>query len=169
MGIHHRKFSEVPLDALFPRLSPAGIEQMTAAAAVVDEVRPSADGPGWDFYPEHLDTPIQPGFAVQLLTTTISAPHDGNDDWLEFSLDVSWSRPTTLAIAVDVGVACWCPTDHGTHYVLDIKRETGPGDALAFAFTQAANDLARRWRDDPHNPSTQRLAAGLPDRPPHAL
>ncbi|MGR7002007.1 hypothetical protein ACU686_34935 [Yinghuangia aomiensis] len=95
-----------------------------------------------------------------ILCTTVSVDVRSGD-WTELELDVCWTRTGCHEVTAQLGIACLCPADHGTHYVERFVQETGCGRSMAEAFERAARQVVQ-WTSAPSAPSFWRVRAGLP-------
>ncbi|MEU8123607.1 hypothetical protein AB0C21_33255 [Spirillospora sp. NPDC049024] len=162
MFMERGAFDDVPLHALFPQSDAGDLERMRSASRALDAKRPPAQQPLWEWAPHHavFSRDQAPGTVAEILLTTIPI-YDQEADWLEFELDVSWTREGLLCASAAVSVACWCDKDHGTHYVDPLALVVDNGISLGHAFENAANRTVS-WLEDPRDPSWWRARADLP-------
>ncbi|MFE9046535.1 hypothetical protein ACFYOG_37380 [Streptomyces sp. NPDC007818] len=155
-------FDDVPLNALFPLLTPADVDSLRQAAGTVNTARAGKATAGWEWAVEHAVFPgTQPGTPVLLGLDVVE--HAGDGDQLEFLLQVVWIGPGRLAIDVAVNVACWCEADHATHDVDALRLVVGEETSLPDAFRIGVERLTG-WLADPYNADHWRAMAGLPSR-----
>lgn len=153
--------SAMPLEQLFPRITAADAARMRTAMAALDAARPAEDAPTWHWMPGHATFPgtAQPGTPVIICTAVTM--NNRLSDWTEFELDICWTPDGRLEVTAQVGVGCWCPTDHNTHYVEQINLSIDDTHCLAEAFEKATEQIIT-WAAGPSDPSIWRQAAGLP-------
>jgi hypothetical protein len=155
-------FKDVPLAALFPQLPTAEVESLQCSARRVDAARVRDSVPEWQWAPTHAVFPGPgPGSAVILLAETNE--HADSSDHLAFHLDVFWTDEGRLSVSAAVNVACWCETDHATHYVDDLTLLVKGDTSLGQAFQECAEQLIS-WLENPREPDYWRERAVLPLR-----
>lgn len=163
MTMQSGRFDGVPLATLFPQAEPADHLRMRHAAATLDAERTTGAEPRWEWFPQHI---IWPGadihFVPQILSTTVSL-YDKETDWLELVLDVEWTDEGVLNVCVAVSVACWCPTDHNTHYVNERDLAIDDRTSLGAAFEAGVGQLIELLAGS-RDPEAWRLHSGLPLR-----
>lgn len=134
-------FARAPLDLLFPGIGEDVVTRLRAAAAFLDAARPSGDPPKWHWTPDHAVFPGPGAVGIPVVLCTAVSMDDGPDDWTEYELDVCWTRRGSLLTTAQVGVACRCEVDHGTHYVEELALEVGNDLSLAETFERAAHQV----------------------------
>ena len=152
---------ELPIDRLLPSASQHVRDQLREIGRGLE--LSVADGrPSWYGYPGHLPpSEIPPRTFFAILGVSIGYHNRRNDDWLDLSLEIGWRRPRLLSVEFDIGVACWCEDDHGTHYVVDCRETVGDDDQLVHTFERLAAELVARWRSGPHEAKAVRARVGL--------
>ncbi|MFI5974949.1 hypothetical protein [Streptomyces sp. NPDC051452] len=155
----------VPMEVLFRGLDASGRQRMLRAATRVDAARPTGQVPQWQWFPDHIKRPDIhiDGAIPEILLSEISL-YDEGGDWLEATIDVEWTPAGRLNVCAAMGMACWCPEDHGTHYAPSLNVPAGGMTSLCEAFEVAAHHLVGWLRGSP-NPAHWRARANLPQRP----
>ncbi|WTW98210.1 hypothetical protein OG216_34895 [Streptomycetaceae bacterium NBC_01309] len=144
-------FTDAPLGLLFPSIESPDEARLRAAAAAVDAVRGPGGRTTWHWAPE----------PSQVMVCTAVSADDRPGDWTELQLDICSTTTGFYEVTAQLGIACLCPADHGTHYVERFSQEVGCGRSLAEAFERAAHQVVR-WTSAPSDPSFWRTRAGLP-------
>lgn len=152
----------VPLALLFPETPVADLELIRAAGAGLDRAR-SGFGTTWEWAPRHATFPDPPVAGIPGILLVATVVESAGSDWLEFDLDVQWTRQGRLQVVAAVNVACWCATNHNTHYVDKLVLTIDPGASLGRAF-ETASRLMITWLEDPHTADWWRAKARLPSR-----
>jgi hypothetical protein len=165
MTMMYGPLDDVPMEVLFPGLEAPGRQRMLRAAAAVDAARPAGQVPRWQWFPDHIERPdtLMDGAVPEILLSEISL-HDEGDDWLEAAIDVEWTPAGRLNVCVAMGMACWCPEDHGTHYAPSLDVSADDTASLDEAFGVAAHRLVD-WLSGSRDPDHWRARANLPQRP----
>jgi hypothetical protein len=154
----------VPLEGLFHGLDAPGRQRMLHAAAAVDAAHPTGHVPQWQWFPDHVERPaVQSDGAVpEILLSEISL-YDEGGDWLEAVIDVEWTPAGRLNVCAAMGMACWCPKDHGTHYAPLLNVPVDDTTSLDEAFEVAAHVLVD-WLSGSRDPAHWRERTKLPQR-----
>ena len=84
-------------------------------------------------------------------------------DWLELDIDIAWEPE--LAVTASAHVACWCPDNHNTHYVLETRWPVASAHDLVERFAAGTAILTEVLNTGPFDPSIWRVQACLPDAP----
>ena len=154
--------AEVPLPSLFPHATNDDLDRIRRAATAFDRARLEY-GITWEWALQHATFSETPTTGIPEILLAVITVDSQDSDWLEFDLDVEWTPHGLLRVVAAVSVACWCDTDHNTHYVdqvtLTIDQETRLGEAFETASRQMIS-----WARDPHTPPWWRAEAGLPSR-----
>jgi hypothetical protein len=154
------RFEEVPLAELFPDATPDDFDRMRAVAARVDAVRP--DAPLWDWRVDHAHRPVGVSGYFGILLTSVVLDSEASD-WHELFLEIEWQPNGQRRAWAAVNIACWCETDHGTHYPVEVAEEITGDAALGAALERVVGPFLE-WLEDPIDPSVWRERAGLPQR-----
>ncbi|MFB7949548.1 hypothetical protein ACFC6L_32095 [Kitasatospora phosalacinea] len=155
---------DIPLSALFPRLSAGDVESLQRAARNVGGTGPEAAADGWDWWPEHAVFAGPPSRARVILILCVVQPSEASD-WLEFQLQVGWTGLGQHEVTASVNVGCWCETDHGTHDVDVLKVVVGDETSLPRVFAACAERMTV-WMTDPRDADYWRTREDLPVRQP---
>lgn len=164
MTMMHGSLDGVPMEVLFRGLDAPGRQRMLHAAAAVDAARLTGQVPQWQWFPDHIERPeVQIDGAVpEILLSEISL-YDEGGDWLEAAIDVEWTPNGRLSVCAAMGMACWCPEDHGTHYAPLLNVPADDTTSLEEAFEIAAHHLVD-WLSGSRDPAHWRARANLPQR-----
>jgi hypothetical protein len=153
--------SDVDFDSLFGVFIPETLRTRLVEAGQTIEALPGVGTrSGW-----WVVASVNEHEKVSLLSTTVTA-WKGQDDWLEFDVDV-WRTPGTppaMEVEVMVGVACMCETNHNMHWVHSVSWAVDTPEAVANAL-HAAAEVFGRWFEDPGDANRWRTWAGLPTQP----
>ncbi|MFF4787367.1 hypothetical protein ACFY3E_39365 [Streptomyces griseorubiginosus] len=154
----------VPMEVLFLGLDAPGRQRMLRAAAAVDAARPTGQVPQWQWFPDHIQRPDVhiDGAAPEILLSEISL-YDEGGDWLEAAIDVEWTPAGRLNVCATMGMACWCPEDHGTHYAPSLNVSADDTTSLDEAFEVVTHHLVD-WLGGSRDPAHWRAQANLPQR-----
>ncbi|MCX5231291.1 hypothetical protein [Streptomyces sp. NBC_00233] len=155
-------FDDVPLNTLFPALTPPDVESLHQVARTVDAACVGKGTADWEWFLEHAAFPGTWRGTPVILGLDVIQHADGADQ-LEFLLQVVWTQTGQLAVDAAVSVACWCDTDHATHDVDTNRLEVGKDTSLPGAFRAGAERLTG-WLADPHDADHWRARARLPPR-----
>ncbi|MCP2244692.1 hypothetical protein [Lentzea aerocolonigenes] len=144
--------AEVDLAVLFPSTPP---EQLDRIRGAVSRLQPAI----WDWFPGEACN------GGQFSLTGVTCLSGAADDQVELELCVGLSSPAgETAVSATVGVWCWCPQDHGTHYVREVEANATTVEQLTAAIESVTDQLVR-WRETA-SPDAEwwRAEAGLPLR-----
>lgn len=162
MPMSHGTFDDVPLSALFPRLSVADIGSLRLAARNVDLARSGTAAAKWDWKAAHAVFTGPECRILVILLLCVYQPTSGSD-WLEFQLQVGWTDQGQHEVTASVNVGCWCEADHGTHDVDVLQTTVDDEISLPQAFEGCAERMAG-WLADPRDADHWRAREGLPAR-----
>jgi hypothetical protein len=142
--------AEVDLAVLFPSTPP---EQLDRIRGAVSGLQPAT----WDWFPGEAAN------GVQFSLTGATCLGEAADDQVELELCVGRSSSAgETVVSATVGVWCWCPQDHGVHYVREVEATTTTAEQLTAAIESLTDQLVR-WRDtESHDAEWWRAEAGLP-------
>ncbi|GAB3179011.1 hypothetical protein GCM10027259_26730 [Micromonospora palomenae] len=158
--------ASVLLIEVLPDRCLTAVRDLYRTADDLDRHRPPTDRGGWHWYPATAVPPTEHdrGISHLLLDTTVTV-YNAGVDWLELTLDIAWSPASNLVVNAAVEVACWCAQDHNMHPVREVRWEVATAGELVEAFAAAAATVKGWLNTGPHDPSTWRRQAGLPDAP----
>ncbi|MER5636252.1 hypothetical protein ABT095_04775 [Kitasatospora sp. NPDC002227] len=162
MDIGPGAIEDVPLGALFPRLSAADVESLQRAVGSLGAARPGNVVKGWDWFPGH-EVFAGPESRTWVILILCVVQPSGDSDWLEFQLQVGWTDQGQYEVATSVNVGCWCEADHGTHDADVLRFVVGDEISLPHAFEACADRMAN-WLADPRDADLWRARADLPTR-----
>ncbi|MFE1172857.1 hypothetical protein [Streptomyces sp. NPDC058773] len=146
--------ADAPLEQLFPEAGPQDLEVIRREAARLDAALGPLGPARWEW---------EPGVLVTDLTV-------GEDDPVEYTLQVDCSEGAGPCVFAGVSVACGCAEDHRTHLVdqapvyLTEMTSLHEGTELGTAFSFAAWELAG-WLARPRDAARWRALNGLPAPP----
>lgn len=154
-------FSSAPLELPFPDASASEIDRIRDAGTSLDQARPTTDEARWWWHVPHAAFPgIETGGIPVIISTSVNVD-DSPGDWTELELDVSWTRTGLHVLTAQLGIACYCAYDHGTHYVHQLSTPADSSSTLASALEDAARTLIG-WIAGPSDLKYWRAIAGLP-------
>ncbi|MFI0943292.1 hypothetical protein [Streptomyces sp. NPDC021020] len=153
---------EIPMSALFPQLSAAGVESVRRVARNVGGTQRVAAAKGWDWWPAHgVFAGSQSETWVILILCVVQS--SGAGDWLEYQLQVGWTDLGQYEVTASVNVGCWCETDHGTHDVDALRFVAGDEISLPQAF-EACAERKTGWVTESRDADFWRAREDLPTR-----
>ncbi len=150
-----------PFERLFPRQTASSISRIRAAGETLDSSRPEEDPAIWEWMAAHATYPGAPTPGTPVVLYRAMSVEDRDGDWAEVELDVSWARNAGYEVAAQLGIACHCDTDHGTHYVQRFTSVAADFSDLAELF-EAAVQTALALIAGPTDPTYWREVEGLP-------
>ena len=127
----------------------------------IDLLRLPCDEPGWVY--SKSPQAVASGQPLPLALATSLGRHCESGDWLEFALDVRYSRHGALLVTVAVEVACFCSVDHNAHVVAKAEWTVRYGASLLNAFETALGQLVA-WSEDAISSDTWRARSHLAPR-----
>jgi hypothetical protein len=140
-----------------------GADRIHAAALTLDQVKAATDPARWWWHLAYATFPGPGTAGIAVILSTSVTIDEGPGDWTELELDVSWSRAGAREVTAQLGIACHCDTDHGTHYTRRLVTAAATGSALALAMQDATRSLVI-WASEPSSPGYWRAAARLPSK-----
>jgi hypothetical protein len=156
-------FEELPTELLLPSVSLEAKSRLRGIGLSLDQAQ--LDGRcAWYGHPSIAQAAdVGPHAFIATFGFSVGTYTARNDDWLELTVEVGWRRPRLRSVEFDVGVACWCQDDHGTHYIVSRSEAVGDDTQLVAAFERSAAELISWWQAGPHDPNTVRAGVGLPN------